>query len=82
MARMKQPSFTATASPAGPTPEPIMHARDVFNNATPTPVKFYGLYKLIRKADGITFYISKKEADGFKASKKMVEQFDIEGPIE
>lgn len=60
----------------------MIHARDVFNDAIPTPVKFYGLYKLIRKADGITFYISKKEAEAFNASKKMVEQFDIEGPIE
>ncbi|MFA5176943.1 MAG: hypothetical protein WC440_02180 [Candidatus Omnitrophota bacterium] len=82
MAKMKQSNFAISDSPAGPTPEPMIHARDVFNDAIPTPVKFYGLYKLIRKADGITFYISKKEAEAFKASKKMVEQFDIEGPIE
>jgi len=82
MARTRQSNFTIPDTPAGPTPEPIMHAKDVFNEVQPTPVKFCGLYKLIRKADGVTFYISKKEAEGFKASKKMVEQFDIEGPIE
>lgn len=138
MARTKQSNIVPD-SPAGPTPEPIIHAKDVFDAAQPDNMiienpdnsildnhdpednpevivandgeivtidgrdlgggtntasiptvfgpapkksKFSGLYKLIRKADGITFYISKKEADGFKASKKMVEQFDIEGPIE
>lgn len=64
-------------------PEPVIHAKDIFNDAEPTAKpKHSGLYKLTRKSDGIVFYISEIEAKEFKTRKKLINNFDVEGPLE